>query len=217
MATEPVPTAPTYGPVPPAPLSTQDKPRLTKRPWFWPVVAGVAGLVVGSVAAAGGSPEPTASQITGSTQYTELESKVAGLEDELATAQDDVAKARSAAEDAQADVTDRDARIKTLEDAAAAPAPAVVAPAAPPAAAPAAEPETFTMPALVGVNLQLAQDQLQALGSYVMDQTDASGLGRVQVLDSNWKVCAQQPAAGSVVPLDAVVTLASVKLDERCP
>lgn len=73
------------------------------------------------------------------------------------------------------------------------------------------------MPGLVGMNLQLAQDTLQAEGSYLMDQTDASGLGRFQVDDSNWQVCAQSPAAGAEVPVDAMVTLAAVKLDESCP
>lgn len=82
---------------------------------------------------------------------------------------------------------------------------------------PEAEPETFTMPRLVGKNLQDAQDLLQSLGSYLMDQQDASGLGRIQVRDSNWKVCRQRPAAGTVVPVDTVVILAAVKLDERCP
>lgn len=84
------------------------------------------------------------------------------------------------------------------------------------ASAPAAE-ETFEMPALVGVDLQLAQDTLQALDSWVLDQTDASGLGRMQINDSNWSVCAQDPPPGSVVPISTVVTLASVKLDETCP
>ncbi len=92
-----------------------------------------------------------------------------------------------------------------------------------PAAAPTAdvpdEPaaETFTMPPLVGVNLQLAQDTLQALDSWLMDQEDASGLGRMQINDSNWTVCAQDPGPGSVVPVETVVTLWSVKLDETCP
>ena len=77
--------------------------------------------------------------------------------------------------------------------------------------------ETFTMPQLVGLNLQLAQDTLQNLGSYAMDQQDASGLGRIQVLDSNWQVCTQSPAAGEDTPTDTLVVLASVKLDEVCP
>ena len=92
------------------------------------------------------------------------------------------------------------------------PAPtASVDPAAP------AEPVQFTMPNVVGVNLQLAQDTLQALGSYLMDQTDATGLGRFQVDDSNWQVCSQDPAPGAVVPVETVVTLAAVKLSETCP
>ena len=73
------------------------------------------------------------------------------------------------------------------------------------------------MPALVGGNLQLAQDTLQAAGSYVLDQTDASGLFRVQINDSNWRVCTQDPAPGAVVPTDTMVTLGSVKLSETCP
>jgi len=79
------------------------------------------------------------------------------------------------------------------------------------------EPETFKLPNLVGENLQYAQDELQALGSWVLDQQDASGLGRYQVRDSNWKVCTQKPAAGKVVPVDTLVVLGAVKLDERCP
>ncbi len=86
--------------------------------------------------------------------------------------------------------------------------------AQPPAGAPE---ETFTMPSLVGMNLQLAQDTLQSLDSYLMDQTDASGLGRFQVDDSNWQVCTQDPAAGAVVPISTLVTLGSVKLAESCP
>ncbi len=89
-------------------------------------------------------------------------------------------------------------------------------PAASPATTQAAEP-TFTMPALVGMNLQLAQDTLQALGSYLMDQQDASGLGRVQVVDSNWQVFTQDPAPDALVPESTLVTLGAVKLDETCP
>ncbi|RHW22780.1 PASTA domain-containing protein [Nocardioides immobilis] len=76
---------------------------------------------------------------------------------------------------------------------------------------------TFTMPALVGLNLQDAQDTLQALGSYLLTQTDATGMERFQVLDSNWKVCYQDPQPGAPVPLETLVELGAVKLDERCP
>lgn len=84
-------------------------------------------------------------------------------------------------------------------------------------ASPTATPEAkFTMPKVVGMNLQLAQDLLQSKGSYILDQVDHKGLLRVQVLDSNWKVCKQIPAAGKVVLASTVVTLSSVKLTERC-
>ena len=76
--------------------------------------------------------------------------------------------------------------------------------------------ETFVMPRVVGMNLQLAQDLLQSKGSYIMDQTDYKGLGRWQILDSNWKVCAQSPSAGKKLPISTMVTLASVKLAENC-
>ena len=84
-------------------------------------------------------------------------------------------------------------------------------------ASPSATPEAkFTMPRVVGMNLQLAQDLLQSKGSYILDQVDHKGLLRIQVLDSNWKVCKQTPSAGKVVLASTVVTLASVKLTERC-
>ena len=84
-------------------------------------------------------------------------------------------------------------------------------------ASPSATPEAkFTMPRVVGMNLQLAQDLLQSKGSYVLDQVDHKGLLRIQVLDSNWKVCKQSPSPGKVVLGSTVVTLSSVKLTERC-
>lgn len=73
------------------------------------------------------------------------------------------------------------------------------------------------MPNLVGENLQEAQDELQSLGSYLMDQIDATGDGRWQLVDRNWYVCRQKPAAGKKVSLAAIVKLYVVKLDETCP
>jgi hypothetical protein len=106
------------------------------------------------------------------------------------------------------------------------PAPAVVAPPAEPTKAPtkpkkktpakAAE-VTFEMPDVVGMVLQDAQDLLQTKGSYIMDQQDATGLERLQILDSNWTVCAQRPKRGVAVSTDDIVTLSSVKLYEDCP
>ena len=73
------------------------------------------------------------------------------------------------------------------------------------------------MPDVVGMVLQDAQDLLQAQGSYLMDQEDASGQGRLQLLDSNWKVCSQAPPPGAALSATTVVTLSAVKLDETCP
>jgi beta-lactam-binding protein with PASTA domain len=92
----------------------------------------------------------------------------------------------------------------------------LVAAAAPASAAPAAG-DKFRMPNVVGMVLQDAQDLLQARGSYILDQEDARGLGRWQILDSGWKVCRQRPRPGAVVSTSATVTLWSVKLSERCP
>lgn len=78
-------------------------------------------------------------------------------------------------------------------------------------------PAAFTMPSLVGKNLQEAKNELQALGSAALDQRDASGQGRTQILDSNWKVCAQEPATGQKVATTTTVVLSSVKNEEPCP
>jgi hypothetical protein len=75
----------------------------------------------------------------------------------------------------------------------------------------------FTMPKLVGRNLQDAQDRLQARGSYLLDEVDATGAARRQILDNRWRVCSQRPAPGRRVPLTTVVRLAAVKLGESCP
>ena len=77
--------------------------------------------------------------------------------------------------------------------------------------------ETFVMPKVTGMNLQLAQDLLQSKGSYLMDQEDAKGLSRWQIIDSAWKVCSQSPSAGKKVPTSTLVVLKSVKLTESCP
>ena len=75
---------------------------------------------------------------------------------------------------------------------------------------------SFAMPSVVGMILQDAQDLLQSNGSYLMDQVDATGQGRFQMLDSNWKVCSQSPLAGASVTTDQMITLSAVKLDESC-
>jgi hypothetical protein len=81
-------------------------------------------------------------------------------------------------------------------------------------------PQQWTMPNLVGSVLQDAQDQIQATtGGKVIITTshDATGQGRTQVLDSNWKVCSQSIAAGQPITRRSKIDFAAVKLSESCP
>jgi len=74
-----------------------------------------------------------------------------------------------------------------------------VAPAPPPAPSASSVPTigavgTWTMPNLVGANLQEAQDAIQALTGNAIFFTkshDATGAGRHQILDRDWRVCSQ--------------------------
>lgn len=69
------------------------------------------------------------------------------------------------------------------------------------------------MPDVVCMNLQAAQDLIQEAGVFFSRSDDATGAGRAQVMDRNWIVVSQVPAAGTPVgELEAV--LAVVKTDE---
>lgn len=104
--------------------------------------------------------------------------------------------------------------------------PPVVAPpppaAPPPTAAPppAPAPTTWTMPNLVGANLQDAQDTIQVLTGnalFFTTSTDLTGQSRFQVLDANWQVCSQNVPAGSVFDASAAIDFGVVKNEESCP
>lgn len=76
------------------------------------------------------------------------------------------------------------------------------------------------MPDLVGSNLQDAQDAVQRLTEFAISVTgshDATGAGRQQVLDRNWKVCSQNVPAGRTIDAGTSIDFGAVKLDERCP
>jgi hypothetical protein len=75
------------------------------------------------------------------------------------------------------------------------------------------------MPNLVGSNLQAAQDKIQALTGnpiFITFSHDASGQGRRQVLDSNWKVCAQNVVPGEPFTATTRIDFGAVKLAENC-
>jgi hypothetical protein len=76
------------------------------------------------------------------------------------------------------------------------------------------------MPSVVGSGLQDAQNQIQALtGDEIFYTTshDASGAGRLQVVDANWKVCSQNIPAGRRITKDSQIDFGAVKLGESCP
>lgn len=76
--------------------------------------------------------------------------------------------------------------------------------------------EAAELPDLTGETLQAAQDAAQAAGFYGLTSSDATGAERMQLLDRNWQVCAQTPAAGSH-PTDTTVDFSTVKTEESCP
>lgn len=71
-----------------------------------------------------------------------------------------------------------------------------------------------TLPKVVGKDLQLAQDTLQAAGFYNLTSHDSTGLNRLQVLDRNWRVTDQTPAAGSRVAADQLIDLGARKFTD---
>lgn len=90
------------------------------------------------------------------------------------------------------------------------PAPTTAAPAT--TAVPAAT--SRPLPNVVGMDLQLAQDTLQAAGFYVLKSHDAKGLNRNQILDRNWTVVDQTPKGGTTVPTSQAIDLGAV-LDQE--
>ena len=55
---------------------------------------------------------------------------------------------------------------------------------------------------------------MQAAGLFFLLEKDATGQGRVLVLDRNWTTTAQSVPAGSVVDCGAEITLSAKKIGE---
>jgi hypothetical protein len=99
-----------------------------------------------------------------------------------------------------------------------------VTPAPPPAPSASSVPTvamvgSWTMPNLVGANLQEAQDAIQALTGNAIFFTkshDATGAGRHQILDRDWKVCSQNVPPGTKITADTAIDFGAAKVDERC-
>ncbi|WP_237405872.1 PASTA domain-containing protein [Streptomyces sp. M2CJ-2] len=70
-----------------------------------------------------------------------------------------------------------------------------------------------TMPNFVGKSVKVARQALDGSTSITVD--DASGQGRMVLIESNWQVCSTDPAAGA--KLDGQpVTIGAVKFGESC-
>ncbi|MEU6186277.1 PASTA domain-containing protein [Nocardia sp. NPDC047038] len=63
------------------------------------------------------------------------------------------------------------------------------------------------------MNLQDAQDAIQAAGVFFSRSKDATGKGRMQVIDRNWIVVAQSPAPGTLIG-EGEAVLSVVKIGE---
>jgi beta-lactam-binding protein with PASTA domain len=63
----------------------------------------------------------------------------------------------------------------------------------------------LTMPNFTGMDLQSAQDKVQAdLGIWYSDSHEVGG-DRMQIIDSNWIVVSQTPAPGTCVSEDTAI------------
>lgn len=100
---------------------------------------------------------------------------------------------------------------------------ATVPPAAPSPEAPAPEvvATTWTMPNLIGKNLQTAQNEIQRITNnerFFSSSTDLTGDGRAQIIDSNWQVCSSTPAPGEPITPQTSIDFGVVRIDvEDCP
>ena len=76
----------------------------------------------------------------------------------------------------------------------------------------AAKAARIEVPSGVGLDYQSAQDLWRAAGLHVAPAKDATGENRIPVIDANWVVLSQTPAAGAMVEAGSFIT-ATVKKD----
>ena len=93
-------------------------------------------------------------------------------------------------------------------------APVQTTPAAATAISPAAPAvNTCTVPNVVGLVHQTAQDTMQKAGLFFLTEEDASGQGRLLINDRNWKTTKQSVAAGAVIDCNTKILLSAEKID----
>jgi beta-lactam-binding protein with PASTA domain len=66
------------------------------------------------------------------------------------------------------------------------------------------------VPNVVGLNLQAAQDRMQSAGFFNLHSYDVTGEASFQVVDRNWRVVEQTPAAGTEVGAGKYIDLGVV-------
>lgn len=80
---------------------------------------------------------------------------------------------------------------------------------------------SWTMPNLIGKDLQGAQDAIQSLTKgqvWYSGSTDLTGQGRAQIIDRNWVVCTSTPPPGITFTTSTNITFGVVRIDtEKCP
>lgn len=73
--------------------------------------------------------------------------------------------------------------------------------------------KTCTVPNVVGLIHQTAQDTMQKAGLFFLTEEDASGQGRLLINDRNWKTTKQSVAAGTVIDCNTKILLSAEKID----
>ncbi|MFL6238578.1 MAG: PASTA domain-containing protein [Actinomycetes bacterium] len=79
---------------------------------------------------------------------------------------------------------------------------------------------SWTMPNLVGKDLQTAQDTIQSItrdGIWFTHSHDVSGDDRMQILDRDWQVCNQNVPSGAKIRSGSNIDFGVVKFGETCP
>ena len=79
---------------------------------------------------------------------------------------------------------------------------------------------TWTMPNLIGTDLQGAQDAIQSLTDgavWFSSSTDLTGKGRLQIIDRNWTVCSSTPPPGATFTTSTRIDFGVVRDTEDCP
>ena len=175
------------------------------------MIPGIIGLAL-LVGACGSASETTAGTApVAATTDPAMQKRLDKLEKEGADARRDALEARQKVRRAQAErAKARRAKVKRAKAAKAARAEANTTPAPEPASGGGG----ITVPNVVGLDHQAAQNAMQGEGLYNLDEKDCSGQNRLLLFDRNWEVVSTSPAGGSSVSEDTQITICSVKQGE---